>query len=310
MLTRRRRFALAAVLLLGIVLAASFVRPDLSATELKAKYAGFPSIFVNALGMDVHVRDTGRGPAIVLIHGLFDSLHTWEDWATGLDDDHRVIRFDLPGHGLTGPDPTDDYSLPRQVAFVEAVTSALGVESFVLVGNSLGGEIAWNFAAARPARVRKLVLVDAAGHPRKSVPRIIELARTPVLGGLMECCVLRSFIEKTIASSRAPGFVVTPALVDRYFELARYPGNRSAYRHRLQQRDLAPDLAPLKTITAPTLVLWGELDAWIPPSDAEAFRAAIPGAVVMKLPGVGHVPQEEDAKQSLGLVRAFLAIDL
>ena len=103
-------------------------------------------------GRLVHLRDEGPrdAPVIVLLHGSNADLHTWQPWVDALSDDYRVIRFDQRGHGLTGPAGDGDYTLTAFGADIDAVTAALGVERFVLAGNSMGGAIAMGYAIANP----------------------------------------------------------------------------------------------------------------------------------------------------------------
>ena len=130
--------------------------PDRSVDQLKARWAQAPSQFIAVNGLQVHVRDEGPRDdpvPLVLLHGTSASLHTWDGWAADLKAQRRVIRFDLPAFGLTGPDLQNDYSLEAYVRLVEGVVNAMGVKHFVLAGNSLGGQVAWATAAA-PGRPR------------------------------------------------------------------------------------------------------------------------------------------------------------
>jgi len=160
--------SLAGLLLLISLL---FGRLNKSVDSLKDKYAQAPSAFVSVEGVEVHYRDEGNPEdslPIVLIHGTGASLHTFEDWAQELKKEHRVLRMDLPAFGLTGPFPDRDYSIDHYVAFLEAFLLAKNIDRCILGGNSLGGSIAWRFALDRPDRVDKLILIDAAGYPRKT----------------------------------------------------------------------------------------------------------------------------------------------
>src|SRR6202521_1993784 len=159
---------LAAVVLgVALFIAANWA-PEKSVAELKARWAPPPSTFVEVLGLNVHLRDEGpredQNP-IVLLHGTGSSLHAWEGWAQALKARRRVIRYDLAGFGLTGPSPDGTYSLDGDVRLLVAILDKLGVQRCVLGGNSLGGAIAWRAALAHPARVEKLILVDAGGYP-------------------------------------------------------------------------------------------------------------------------------------------------
>ena len=125
-----------------------FVRLDMSLDELKLKYTNKHSSFLSMNGMDVHFRDEGNQTdsiPIILIHGTGSSLHTFDTWVNNLKDSSRVIRMDLPAFGLTGPFPDQDYSISNYTSFLKEFLIALKVKQCVLAGNSLGGEIAWNF---------------------------------------------------------------------------------------------------------------------------------------------------------------------
>lgn len=286
--------------------------PDRSVKQLSARWAASPSQFLTVLGMQVHVRDEGprNDPhPIVLLHGTSDSLHTWEGWSQNLKGQRRVIRFDLPAFGLTGPEPQNDYSIAAYVRFVAAVLDTLGVQSFVLGGNSLGGQIAWATALAMPQRVHQLVLVDAAGYPLQpqSVPIGFQIARMPVLRSLMEYVLPRGVVESSVRNVYADPSKVTPALVDRFYELTLRSGNRQALASRLDQR-LSGEEAGIKNVKVPTLIVWGGQDRLIPLDNAKRFEADIAGSKLVVFEDLGHVPQEEDAQKTVGALRAFLGM--
>ncbi|MDR7332411.1 alpha/beta hydrolase [Roseateles asaccharophilus] len=287
--------------------------PDRSLDSLVPRWAPPPSDFIELDGLLVHVRD--QGPAsdplpLVLIHGTSASLHTWEGWATELARTRRVISFDLPGFGLTGPYPNQadhDYSDARYVAFVRNLLARLGVGRVIVAGNSLGGEIAWQLALADPARVAGLVLVDAAGYDfvPESLPLGFRIARIPVLREPMRWVLPRRAIEDSVLSVYGDPSRVSAALVDRYYELTLREGNRVALMRRMDQ--LAPGpVERLPEIKVPTLILWGGKDRLIPPVWGEKFHAAIPGSRLVKFPALGHVPQEEDPAATLAALRDWL----
>jgi len=310
------RFGDIALKLVGILLmlaALGFAvskAPDRSLESLVPRWAPPPSDFLDLDGQLVHYRD--QGPSgdplpIVLIHGTSASLHTWEGWATELAQTRRVISFDLPGFGLTGPNAENDYSDARYVVFVRNLLARLGVGRVIVAGNSLGGEIAWQLALAEPSRVAGLVLVDAAGQAfePESLPVGFRIARTPVLREFMRWVLPRRAIEDSVIDVYGDPSRVTAALVDRYYELTLREGNRVALMRRMEQ--LAPGpVERLPEIKVPTLILWGGKDRLIPPRWGEAFHQAIPGSRLVVFPKLGHVPQEEDPAATLAALRGWL----
>jgi pimeloyl-ACP methyl ester carboxylesterase len=305
---------------LGVVLIAIFVfivagvvatwAPDRTVAQLSPRWAVEPSQFLEVQGMRVHVRDEGPRDdphPIVLLHGTSDSLHTWQGWTQGLKEKRRVIRFDLPAFGLTGPDPKDDYSIANYVRFVTAVVDTLGVKSFVLGGNSLGGQIAWETALALPKRVHQLVLVDAAGYPLTptSVPIGFLLARLPGARSIMEYVLPRGVIQSSVRNVYGDPEKVSPAVVDRFYDLTLRAGNRKALAIRMDQR-LSGDVNQIKTLRVPTLILWGAKDRLIPLENAKRFEADIAGSKLVVFADLGHVPQEENAQATLGALKLFL----
>ena len=294
-------FTFVGVLLLGKVL----VSPDKTLEELAPKYAAAPSQFMQIKGMKVHYRDEGEGPPIVLIHGTGASLHTWEDWTTDLVKNYRVIRLDLPAYGLTGQDPQKRYSSKDYVDLLHAFLGELKVDKFHLAGNSLGGLISWLYASYHPEKVEQLVLLDPSGFPFKNTPMVIKMAKTPILNNFIRYITPRSFIEKNIKEVYYDETLIKESTIDRYHDLSQYKGNRQAFIDRayVEREDYTERLG---LIQAPTLILWGENDAWIPVSDAPKFKAAIKDAQMVIMPNTGHVPMEERPRESLAFVLDFL----
>lgn len=280
--------------------------------ELRARWAMPPSQFIELQGMRVHLRD--QGPAedpipLLLLHGTSASLHTWEGWEAGLSGQQRTISVDLPGFGLTGPDPGRDYRIERYVDFVHALLDHLQIERALIAGNSLGGWIAWETALAHPSRVHGLVLVDPAGYGTtpKEIPLGFRLARHQWLRPLLERLLPRSLVQQSVEQVYGDPTRVSSEVVDRYFELSLREGNRQALFDRFNQGLGSPDNRSRSAgITQPTLILWGSEDRLIPPADGERFAADIAGSELYLLPGLGHVPHEEDPAATLAALRPFL----
>jgi pimeloyl-ACP methyl ester carboxylesterase len=298
-------------LLLGVVFLGAGVwlyTPDRPRAALETTYAAPPSTFVDIAGVRLHLRDTGPrdAPAVVMLHGFGASLHTWDDWAALLESDVRIIRIDLPGFGLTGPDPTGDYTDARSIAVLLALLDRLGVQRATYIGNSMGGRIAWAFAAAHPDRVAKLVLVSPDGFAGPGV-EYGKPQEVPALMQVLPYTLPRSMLRANLAIAYADQGRLTDATVQRTYDMMVAPGVRSAIVARMRQLVLPDPVPLLRRLAMPTLLLWGDKDGMIPVSNAQDYLAALPNASLVVVPGIGHVPQEEAPRETITPLRDFLA---
>ncbi len=312
-----KRFLTWLVAILILLVAAVFFwgyAPDTDAAAMKAKYGGGASQFAELQpGLNVHYRDEGKrdGRVLVLIHGSNASLHTWEPWVKILGQDYRIISMDLPGHGLTGVNPAGVYDNASYVGVVDDLLSKLGVTEAVIGGNSMGGAVSWMYALANPEKTEALLLVDAGGQPQAKpdeLPIGFRLMRTPVIKEAARLIAPRSIFESSIKNTMSVRSKIDDALIDRYWELNRYPGNREATMKRFSDpRGIGSgSKEKLATIKVPTMIMWGEEDKLIPVSSARWFAKAIPGSKLVIYPKVGHIPMEEVPKQSAADVKAWL----
>lgn len=257
-------------------------------------------------GLRVRIREEGPegAPPIVLLHGFIFSLESFDAWAGALSKSRRVIRYDLAGHGLTGPDPLRRYSPDERAEFHLKVMDALGVERADLAGNSLGGLIAWRFAAAHPERVGKLILIDAGGYSINGV------AETPVEAPAAMKAFLATAPQAGVASTFAFVFgddsKIAPERLALARDMMRRRGNGEAFIQHLDEFTL-PDPEPLLSkVSAPTLIQWGGADALIPADHAARFDAAIDQSTVILYEGAGHAPHEEVAERTVADAEDFL----
>lgn len=302
------RFFLIAVALLGLAFAFWLWTPDKSRTELEARYLAAPSDMVEVDGTRLHVRDSGprNAHAILMLHGMGAHLQTWDGWTAVLEKEFRVIRLDLPGSGLSPPDPHSDYSDARSVALLSALMDKLGVPTAAVVGNSMGGRIAWTFAAKHPERVSKLVLVSPDGF---ASPGFIygKAAEAPMLMHAMKYVLPKFMLRDNLAIAYADSAKLSQMTLDRYFDLMLAPGARAALLQRMQTTVLQQPEPLLQRIACPVLLLWGEKDAMIPFANSADYLANLKNARLVPLPGLGHLPQEEDPAGSVVPIQAFLA---
>lgn len=314
-----RRF-LIIVLTVVTILTAGWLalrRPDIPYEMLELKYAFSDSRYATLQnGTRVHYRDVGprRAETIVLVHGFSASVHTWTDWISDLRKSYRVIALDLPGHGLTRVTTSLERlpDLTNYVTVVDEVMDSLDVESFVLVGSSMGGGVAWNYTLDHADRVDGLVLVDAAGWPDTGDgdddQLIFRLLENQFARGIIKDLDLSSLVADGLRDSFADPTLVDDDMVRRYVELSRAPGHRDILLYlsaARQDRREASD-AVLSGIRTPTLVMHGELDRLIPVEHGRQFHEAIAGSQLIVYPNVGHIPQEEIPDQSVSDLISFV----
>lgn len=305
---KRVLFVLGGLLAAAVIAAGIWAwAPDRSRAYLEEKYADSSTRFLKIGGTSLRVRDTGSkdAPALILIHGFGSSIETWEPWARSLNANYRVVRFDLPGCGLSEPDRTGNYSDVRSVALVRELMDQLGIEKAVLIGNSMGGRIAWRFAAAFPARTSKLILISPDGFASPGF-QYGKPSRVPVLVQLMRYFLPRTLLRMNLEAAYADPARLSDLVVDRYYDLLLAPGNRAATIQRMRQSALEDPVPMLRQIRSPTLLLWGKKDRLIPYENSADYMAALPNAVLVSFPDLGHVPQEEAPATSLEPVEQFL----
>lgn len=313
------RALIGVVLILALIVAGvlmAFYRAEVPLEHLQDDYTDEASRFAEIEGLNVHYKDEGSGPVLVLLHGFASSLHTWDGWVRELESDFRLIRLDLPGHGLTGPNADHDYRSMTTIAVLDQLLEELGVERFSMAGNSMGGGLSWLYAARHPEKIENLILIDAAGAPyrpgsptsplkRGGGSSVMGFIRLPVIKDLVPRITPRFLFKNALLEVYADDSKVTDELVDRHYDLALRAGNRAALTAKLNlvdkdHRDLIP------SIEVSTLVMWGREDTWIPVSHAERFHAALPKSELIIYDDVGHLPMEEIPMRSATDARDFL----
>ena len=299
-----------ALILLGVaivLLAAWLYTPDMNRAALEQKYHVVATDYVEAAGIRLHVKDTGPhdAPAIILLHGFGSSLQTFDAWSDALSAKYRVVRYDFPGFGLTGPDPVRDYSETRGVAILAALMDKLAIARASIAGNSMGGKLAWEFAAAHPERVDRLVLISPDGFASPG----FEYGKAPAIPLMLRALpytLPAPMLRMSIAPAYADASHLTPGIVERYSDMMRAPGVRRAILDRTAQTILHDPEQQLRSIQAETLLIWGEQDHMIPFRNAADYMRLIPHCTLARLPNLGHVPQEEAPAQSAAILTSFL----
>ena len=282
--------------------------PDKSKSELEKIYSSPKNAYVNALGVNIHYQDTGpsKNPIpILFLHGFGASLQTWDTWSQSLSNEYRVISVDLPGFGLTGEDPSGIYTDERSVEVLEAFLKALQISKVVLVGNSMGGKFAWQFTARYPNQVAKLVLISPDGYASPGI-EYGKKTEIPAIAQLYRYFFSKTFLAMNLEPAYANPKTLNDDLVNRYYDLMLAPGVRGAILARMQQTVLKDPVPSLTNIQVPTLLIWGEKDAFIPISNSNDYLKVMPNVKRVSLPNIGHLPQEEQPTIGLAELKEFL----
>jgi pimeloyl-ACP methyl ester carboxylesterase len=293
--------------ILGLLFLLLFIicERDRPVEELIPLYANQDSKFMPILGMKVHYRDEGvqaDSVPLILLHGMSSSLNTWDSVVIGLKGQKRVISLDLPGFGLTGPSPENAYNFDYYSKFIDSFTTRLNIKRFILVGNSMGGAISWNYALHKPKALAKMVLIDAAGYPKKGESGSLgfTIASTPVINNLLLYATPKFLVRKSLETVYYDQARVTDAQVERFHDVAIREGNRGAALLIFKgsftgnsKRFLNSNVARMKDIKTPTLILWGDKDNLIGVNNVDNFLKDIQGSRAEIYKNVGHVPMEE-----------------
>jgi pimeloyl-ACP methyl ester carboxylesterase len=306
MSSRRRRTTLLVLAACGVLAGVWAARPPGPTGAWMAR-AGVEPRFLQAAGWRVRYVRAGQGPPLVLLHGFASSIYTWSEVLPALAAHHDVVALDFPGFGGTETRPT--LTAADLARVVPAVTDGLGLGAYDLAGHSLGGAVASVTAAANPERVRRLVLIDAAGFNLAAADRpavVRAVAQVPPV--VFELLPLQrpamALGLRQVFHDRAR---ITRERFDEYLAPMVRPGTSAALRSLLASRDALDVPAQVARIRQPTLVVWGRDDRWIDVAHAGRFAAAIPGARTEVLDACGHIPQEERPAEFLRLVEPFLA---
>jgi pimeloyl-ACP methyl ester carboxylesterase len=306
--------AVALIIIIGIVLITSY-KADIPFEVLKQKYAHPESKFMDIDGMQVHYRDEGNpidSIPLVLIHGTSSSLHTWDDCTNAWKKKHRVIRFDIPAFGLTGPNKKDRYTFDMYVDFVNKVLEKLNVKNCYIMGNSLGGGVAWQYAYKYPQKAKKLILCDANGYKFKAGKGglgfniIKKVGKIPVLKNTLYYITPDNTVKKSVEAVYFDKSKVKDKTVELYMDFMLREGNRKALVSRLLEPVQDND-AKIKSLKIPTLIVWGEHDELIPVEFAHQFHKNIANSELAIIKNSGHIPMEESPEEVIPIVENFIS---
>lgn len=257
-------------------------------------------------GADIWVREEGPldAPVIIMLHGFTFSLETFDALAADLSQDHRVVRYDLLGHGRTGPDAKKRYAPSARADVLGEVMDTLGIERAIILGHSLGGTVAWRFAATEPSRLDSLILINGPAFDFSGVEHR-PAAPNPLLAAHLTNPTSTS-VRQVASFFYANPSAVSDARYAQLVERMQGPGLGQAFLDHIGEFTMPDPTLELAKITAPTLILWGASDRLVPVEQADRMTSALSSARLITYPGVGHVAHEEASERILVDIRAFL----
>ena len=266
---------------------------QISLQDLREKYADDGSRFVTIDGAEVHYRDEGQGPIVVLLHASYFNLLTWNGLTEELRTNHRVIRFDFPNVGLSGPEtiepPGGRFNLiERNVEILGGLVGELGLEQFALVATSSGGSVGFRYASRFPERVTRLVLINSAGMPRtartdpnRARPETAQWDDMPVKP--------REFWEYSVNQNFPSGIDAPDWFVDLAYDLNRRTETTPVAKYFFETGDPQSILAGIQ---APTLILWGKANPTVMHLEGDVFQHWMTSAPTypQEIRGTGSLP--------------------
>ena len=269
------------------------------------------SRFVSAGGLRWHVQVSGKGPDLLLLHGTGAATHSWAGLLPLLARHARVIAPDLPGHGFTTLPHPDGLSLPGMARAVAALLTALDAKPALVAGHSAGAAILIRMALDRHIAPRAIIGLNAALLPWDGVagqlfsPLARFLVGIPAVPWLLSWRAAdRAVVEKLL---RGTGSTLTDHQVDLYARLFRCSRHVGAALGMMAAWDLHTLARMLPRLATPLVLVVGDHDRTVPPSQARRVQAMVPGARGMALPGLGHLAHEEKPGQAAPLILRELA---
>ena len=300
MIRRILLWPLATVLALIAVylLWAAWAYRDIPVDLLEQKYGGAALRKLDTGDATLRYKLSGQGPAVVLIHSHYYDMGMWDGWVEALNSDYTVLRYDLSSHGLTGPHPANDYSMQEDLRLLRTLMDALEIKQAHIAGSSLGGNIAFHFAALHPERTLSLTLINSGGLKMQPTrgregdvpPWVYWILR------VLPTAACRSFVDWMIVSETAD----IHAISARFHAMLRRAGNRRAEMERMRQFRYQDNRPLLASITAPVLLQWGADNPQLPAAQVDEFARLLTASahiVSHKYTRSGHVlPLERPVK--------------
>jgi 2-hydroxy-6-oxonona-2,4-dienedioate hydrolase len=250
--------------------------------------------------------DSGEGPPLVLIHGMFGDFLDWEPVLEPLAQSHRVIALDLPGFGMSSK-PRREYTADFFVAVLQEFFTQLALNKIILVGNSFGGQIAILYVLQHSEMVAKLVLVDSGGFraiPQEEASAVASRFGAPVIAGLTP--EIHTLLFASVFANPSAASQLYLQRQNEKLQRPDYPAYAESVASSIRLSLSAYLLERLPEIKRPTLLIWGEKDFVLPVAQAHEALGKLRLGELKIVPDCGHAPQLECGDAFMGAIRHFI----
>lgn len=265
--------------------------------------------FIEIDGIKTYVVEKGRGINVIFINGLASSVYTWRKLFYRISNDFHAYAIDFKGTGFSEK-PKCIYSIKVFTNQILGLMNYYRIDKAVLVGNSLGGEIALDFAFNYPEKVSKLILIDSVGYQKNKgiIKLLVKMSRLKIVYKFLNACISRDFSKKIIQWAIFNDSIIDKNMIEGYHKPMKTRGAISAFIELVKNLSYTEfDYNKVKNIRIPTLIIWGREDKWIPVSDAYRFHRDIKNSKLVILENCGHGPQEEKPEEVAKLVKDFIS---
>ena len=274
-----------------------------------------PSLSPQTVQIDGHTifyTVKGEGKPLLLLHGYGAGIWVWEKQIEALSQSYRVYALDLIGHGYSDR-PKISYTPETYIHFLADFMDGLGIEKATLIGNSMGGGMAWAMAIRYPERVDRLVLINCVPPDvlrqvkNESFRTLVAIKDIPILPYLVIAARSKNSIRWVLLECVSNIKLITPEVLNRQYQLSKIKGTTrvlySTFKHAEEALELKDQLA---LIHQPTLFVWGEDDLIFPPEVGETLHQAITGSKFLSIEKSGHIPMWETPDEVNQAILDFL----
>jgi pimeloyl-ACP methyl ester carboxylesterase len=282
---------------------------ELTVEQLRARYGDEHGRYATIHGIELHYKDEGTGPVLLLLHGSQSTMRTYDRIADLMKAHYRVIRVDLPGYGLSAAATPEAAASVKPVAMIEGLVDHLGLSRLSVAGVSSGGTMAAFLAAKRPELVERLILSNMPSDPYSASHLVIpDSFRAAQQRFAATQRYDRDFWYEYLRYFAGDPARMTDHIIDEYHDFGRRPDDPHKLALIAQVGDGVAAQAEFARVTAPVLLIWGTADPLLPESAAKALAGHLPKASVSQvlLADVGHYPPLEAPDRFAAIMAAWL----